>query len=66
MDGFTVLQTIKADKATSSIPVIMLTSHSSKDVVVESMRVGACNFIVKPSDRKKILSHIKQAMQKKK
>ena len=60
MDGISVLKQIKSDPATREIPVIMLTGDSSRAVVGESIQAGASKFIVKPSDRKTILSKIRE------
>ncbi len=48
MDGFEVIRQLKKDDLTKNIPVIMLTSRSSKYDVAVSMRYGVVDYIVKP------------------
>ncbi len=48
MDGITTLQNIRSNSAYSGIKVIMCTSESEKTKVVEALKNGANNYIVKP------------------
>ena len=46
-DGFSVLKTVKADPAISSIPVIVLTSLTQEPDVAEARNCGAADVLVK-------------------
>lgn len=48
MDGFTFLQKVRADASYSKVKVIMCTSESEKSKVVEALKAGANNYLVKP------------------
>lgn len=48
MNGITFLKTIRANSEYNGIKVIMCTSESEKGKVIEAMREGANNYIVKP------------------
>ena len=48
MDGIEVCRRIKADPATSSIPVVMLTSKKSRQDVEIGTEAGASAYITKP------------------
>ena len=48
MDGITCLQNIRKNAALSSVKVIMCTSESEKSKVMEALKAGAANYIVKP------------------
>lgn len=50
VDGIEVLQRIKADPHTQSIPVVVLTSSKEQIDVTESYKLGANSYIVKPVD----------------
>ncbi|MPZ43666.1 MAG: response regulator [Betaproteobacteria bacterium] len=50
IDGIELTRRLKAAPAWARIPVIMITGQSERDVVVESMRAGASDFLVKPFD----------------
>lgn len=48
MDGFQVVKSLKKEEITKNTPVIMLTSKSGKESVIEAMRIGVVDYIVKP------------------
>jgi CheY-like chemotaxis protein len=48
IDGLEVLQRIKGDPRTKSIPVVVLTSSKEQSDVVESYHLGVNSYIVKP------------------
>ncbi len=48
VDGLEVLQRIKSDPRTKTIPVVILTSSKEQRDVVESYRLGVNSYIVKP------------------
>ena len=47
MDGFEVLKTLKAEKDTRGIPVILLTNLSQKERVKEGLSMGADDYLIK-------------------
>ena len=48
VDGIEVLRRLKADAATSSVPVVVMTSSNEERDVVETYRLGVNSYIVKP------------------
>jgi len=62
MDGFEVLGALRRDKTTRDIPVIMLTSNKEKETVVEAMRHGVVDYIVKPYNPDKLNLKIRAAI----
>lgn len=58
MNGIETTRRLKSIKSFASIPVVMITGHSQKEVVVESFQAGACDFVVKPFDRAVLLKKI--------
>ncbi len=62
MDGFAVLGALRRDKETRDIPVIMLTSNKEKETVVEAMRHGIVDYIVKPHNPDKLNLKIRAAI----
>jgi two-component system chemotaxis response regulator CheY len=48
MDGMAFLKTVRADASFKDVKVIMCTSESEKSKVVEALKAGANNYIVKP------------------
>lgn len=47
MDGFTVLENLKKDKAAQDIPVILLTNLGQKDDVEKGLEMGAADYLIK-------------------
>jgi two-component system, response regulator len=60
VSGLEVLKEIKANKDTSQIPVIVLTSSSEDNDRVESYRLGASNYICKPTGLTEFIEIIEQ------
>lgn len=58
MDGFAFCKAVKADKSLKDIPVIIVTSLTSMQDIVQGLECGADNFIRKPYDPKNLLSRI--------
>ncbi|NCA75305.1 MAG: response regulator [Alphaproteobacteria bacterium] len=50
MDGIQVLRRIKSDENLKTIPVVMLTSSSMEQDLVESYHLGVNAYVVKPVD----------------
>lgn len=49
-DGVEMTADIKKDRATSHIPIIMLTANATRDGKIEGLKTGADDYIVKPFD----------------
>lgn len=62
MDGIDVLKKIK--ETNYDIPVIMISGHGNIETAVESIKIGAFDFIEKPLDLNRILITIKNATDK--
>ena len=48
VDGFEILKRIKSDPRTQSVPVVILTSSREEQDIVNSYKLGANSYIVKP------------------
>jgi CheY-like chemotaxis protein len=62
MDGVEVTRRIKGVEALAGIPIVMITGHSEKHLVVDSLKAGACDFLVKPLQRDSILSKVRKVL----
>ena len=48
MNGIDTLKQIRATKESAALPVIMCTSVAEKSQVLEAIKAGASNYVVKP------------------
>jgi len=62
MSGFELCREIKANEISMDIPVILLTSLTQSNDVLESISCGADNFITKPYDEEYLLLHVEQIL----
>ena len=47
IDGFEVLEKIKADKITTAIPVVILSNLGQQEEISKGLKLGAIDFLVK-------------------
>ena len=59
-DGIEVLQFLMSDYP--EIPVIMISGHGDLETAVESMRLGAFDYISKPPDLNRLLNSVRAAL----
>jgi two-component system, cell cycle response regulator len=59
MDGFEVCRRIKADPATSHIPVVMVTALDQKSDRVRGLEAGADDFLTKPVNDLQLMTRVK-------
>lgn len=58
MDGFATCRLLKAHADTWDIPVIFLTAANELEDRIEGLRIGAVDYIVKPTDVEEVLLRI--------
>lgn len=60
LDGWAVLQAIRSNEQTAGLPVIMLTAHGEMDSLLESQRMHANDFFIKPFKLEELREFIKR------
>lgn len=63
MDGFAVLRELKANKATSNIPVIFMTGDEHNETELRGLQEGATDFITKPFVPPILLQRVRNTIQ---
>lgn len=63
MDGVEVLEHTK--KIKPEIPVVMISGHGDLDTAVNTMRLGAFDYISKPPDLNRLLNTVRNALDRK-
>jgi CheY-like chemotaxis protein len=65
MDGLEVMRRMKGVARFTNIPIIMITGNSDQDVVTESLKAGAIDFMVKPLGRDALITKIAKILRTK-
>ena len=63
MDGVEVLE--KAKKIKPEVPIVMISGHGDLDTAVNTMRLGAFDYISKPPDLNRLLNTVRNALDRK-
>jgi len=63
MDGVEVLEAVK--KLKPEIPMVMISGHGDLDTAVNTMRLGAFDYISKPPDLNRLLNTVRIALDRK-
>lgn len=63
MDGYEVIRNLKADPATSKVPVIFLTAKSGAEDEEQGLAMGAVDFIHKPIAPSVVLARVRTHLQ---
>ena len=62
-DGLETLRDIRAMKDRADVPVIMLTGMEDKNSVLESSKLGICDYILKPFLAGDLLNRIRRVLE---
>ena len=63
MDGVEVLEAVK--KIKPEIPLVMISGHGDLETAINTMRLGAFDYISKPPDLNRLLNTVRNALDKK-
>ncbi len=63
MDGVEVLEAVK--KIKPEIPIVMISGHGDMETAIQTMRLGAFDYISKPPDLNRLLNTVRNALDKK-
>ncbi|WP_433833107.1 sigma-54-dependent transcriptional regulator [Flavobacterium anhuiense] len=63
MDGVEVLE--EAKKVKPEIPMVMISGHGDMETAIQTMRLGAFDYISKPPDLNRLLNTVRNALDKK-
>jgi two-component system nitrogen regulation response regulator NtrX len=63
MDGVEVL--VKAKTLKPEVPIVMISGHGDLDTAVNTMRLGAFDYISKPPDLNRLLNTVRNALEQK-
>ena len=58
LDGFGLLQQLRQDRRTSTVPVILLSARAGEESQVEGLEAGADDYLVKPFTARELLARV--------
>jgi len=64
MDGFEVIRRLRADPATSAIPVIMFTAKAQVDDKVAGLEAGADEYLTKPTHPAELVARVRSVLKR--
>jgi len=64
LNGLEVLRRLKGDSALRSVPVIMVTAKGHERDVLNGLRGGAADYVVKPFSLKELAARVELALRK--
>ncbi len=62
MDGYELAARLKADRATTNIPIIMITAADDRDARMLGLNAGAEDFLTKPVDRAELCVRVRNLL----
>ena len=62
VDGLSALKTIRADEATRTLPVLMVTARSEDADIVAGLELGADDYVCKPFSPRVLIARIRSRM----
>ncbi|MBD2463607.1 response regulator [Oscillatoria sp. FACHB-1407] len=63
MDGFQLLNALRADPTTQSIPVILLSARAGEEATVEGLEAGADDYLIKPFFARELMARVETQLQ---
>ena len=62
MSGIEFIRAIRSNDATKTLPILMVTTNAAQDDIVEAMKAGVNNYVVKPFTPDTIKEKIESAL----
>ncbi len=63
LDGFGLLQELRTDPETRTIPIILLSARAGEEARVEGMEQGADDYLIKPFSARELLARVQTHLQ---
>jgi PAS domain S-box-containing protein len=63
LDGFGLLQTLRNEASTHSLPIVLLSARAGEESRVEGMEAGADDYLVKPFGARELLARVSAHLQ---
>jgi DNA-binding response OmpR family regulator len=61
-NGFEVLRELRATPETEEVPIIILSSNSREEDIVNALNAGAADFVVKPFRARELVARVRKVL----
>ncbi len=58
VDGFSLVRTLRANKATRDLPVIMVSARAGEEARLEGLQAGVSDYLVKPFSARELIARV--------
>ncbi len=58
LDGFALLQALRADEDTRGVPVLLLSARAGEEAQIEGLQAGADDYLVKPFSARELVARV--------
>lgn len=62
MDGFGLLQALRADPQTQELPIVLLSARSGEEARIEGLAAGADDYLIKPFSARELLARLEATL----
>ena len=62
LDGFGLLQALRADPTTQDLPIILLSARAGEEARIEGLEAGADAYLTKPFSAREVLARVEAAL----
>jgi DNA-binding response OmpR family regulator len=63
MDGFEVVETLRAKERTSRVPIILLTARGQDTDVIKGYHLGVSSYLTKPFNLDELVETIREVLE---
>ncbi|MEH2179609.1 hybrid sensor histidine kinase/response regulator [Nostoc sp.] len=63
LDGFQLLNALRADPKTKGIPIILLSVRAGEEAAIEGLQAGADDYLIKPFSARELLTRVESHLQ---